>query len=211
MPTSWKQKPPIAGTLPVASGWPAGVRRCSWPSPAHPACRRRSGPGRRCRRLLPGHPRTRLGRIGGGAARHRRGSRRLWSVWMFSDGTSGPLPPLPRLWPAKIHLPWFAASKRLANTLLVPNPAPVVSSYHVAHGTVLPAPAKSIDGASPSWPWSKFSEPGNSGSRSTGRRPCRCRGSSTRHSQTSARTPGRRIRTPPAGGRSPTERPACRR
>ena len=28
-----------------------------------------------------------------------------WPVWMFSDGTAGPLPPLPRLWPAKIHLP----------------------------------------------------------------------------------------------------------
>jgi hypothetical protein len=27
-----------------------------------------------------------------------------WLVWMFSDGTSGPLPPLPRPWPAKTHL-----------------------------------------------------------------------------------------------------------
>ena len=89
-----------------------------------------------------------------------------WSVWMFSDGTSGPLPPLPRLWPAKIHLPWFASpvlSKRLANTLLLPKPVPVVFSYQVAHGTVRPAPAKSIEGASPSWPWSKFSDPENCG------------------------------------------------
>ena len=89
-----------------------------------------------------------------------------WFVWMFSDGTSVPLPPLPRLWPAKIHLPWFASpvlSKRLANTLLLPKPVPLVFSYHVAHGTVRPAPAKSIDGASPSWPWSKFSDPGNFG------------------------------------------------
>ena len=38
-----------------------------------------------------------------------------------------------------------------------------MSSYHVAHGTVRPAPAKSIAGASPSWPWSKFSEPLNVG------------------------------------------------
>src|SRR5262249_43280200 len=36
----------------------------------------------------------------------------------------------------------------------------VVSSYQVAHGTARPAPAKSIDGTSPSWLWSKFSEPG---------------------------------------------------
>src|SRR5262249_19702963 len=90
-----------------------------------------------------------------------------WPVWMFSDGTFGPLPPLPRLWPAKIHLPWFGSpavlSKRLANTLLAPKPVPVVFSYHVAHGTVRPAPAKSIDGASPSWPWSKLSEPENCG------------------------------------------------
>jgi len=52
-------------------------------------------------------------------------------------------------------LPWFASpvlSKRLANTLLLPKPVPVVFSYHVAHGTVRPAPAKSIEGASPSWP-----------------------------------------------------------
>src|SRR5262249_30195229 len=40
---------------------------------------------------------------------------------------------------------------------------PVVFSYHVAHGTVRPAPAKSIDGASPSWPWSKLSDPENWG------------------------------------------------
>ena len=36
-------------------------------------------------------------------------------------------------------------------------------SYHVAQGTVLPAPAKSIDGASPSCAWSKLSEPLNWG------------------------------------------------
>ena len=47
--------------------------------------------------------------------------------------------------------------------LLAPKPVPVVFSYQVAHGTVRPAPAKSIAGASPSWPWSKFSDPGNVG------------------------------------------------
>ena len=36
-------------------------------------------------------------------------------------------------------------------------------SYHVAHGTVRPAPAKSIAGASPSCVWSKLSEPLNVG------------------------------------------------
>src|SRR5947209_19628737 len=85
---------------------------------------------------------------------------------MFSDGTLGPLPPLPRLWPPKIHLPWLASpelSKRLANTLSLANPVPAVFSYQVAHGTVRPAPAKSIAGASPSTPWSKFSEPPDAG------------------------------------------------
>src|ERR1700759_2035137 len=81
---------------------------------------------------------------------------------MFNDGTFGPLPPLPRLWPANTHLFW-AASKRLANTLLAPKPVPVVFSYHVAHGTVRPAPAKSIEGASPSCPWSKFNDPAKVG------------------------------------------------
>src|SRR5512142_1395410 len=81
---------------------------------------------------------------------------------MFSDGTAGPLPPLPRPWPANTHLP-VVASKRLANTLFEPKLTPVVVSYQVAHGTVRPAPAKSIDGASPSWPWSKFSDPANVG------------------------------------------------
>src|SRR5215831_4848833 len=89
-----------------------------------------------------------------------------WSVWMFSEGTGTLPPPVPRLWPAKIHLPWFASpvlSKRLAKTFLFPKPVPVVFSYQVAQGTVRPAPAKSIAGASPSWPWSKLSEPLNCG------------------------------------------------
>src|SRR5450755_650903 len=89
-----------------------------------------------------------------------------WLVWMFSDGTGTLPPPAPRLCPAKIHLFWFASpvlSKRLANTLLLPKPVPVVCSYHVAHGTVRPAPAKSRAGASPFCRWSKFSEPRNCG------------------------------------------------
>src|SRR5207249_2750940 len=87
-------------------------------------------------------------------------------VWMFSDGTPGPVPPLPRLCPANSHLPWLASpvlSNRLAKTLSLLKPVPVVFSYQVAHGTVRPAPAKSIAGASPSWDWSKFSEPLNVG------------------------------------------------
>src|SRR6201992_3765143 len=85
---------------------------------------------------------------------------------MFSDGISVPVPPSPRFWPAKIHLPWLASpvlSNRLANTLLLANPVPCVFSYQVAHGTVRPAPAKSIAGASPSWDWSKLSDPANFG------------------------------------------------
>ncbi len=81
---------------------------------------------------------------------------------MFSDGTMTLPPSVPRFWPAKIHLFWVT-SKRLANTLLLPKPVPVVSSYQVAHGTVRPAPAKSISGASASSPWSKFSESANCG------------------------------------------------
>src|SRR6185437_11557386 len=81
---------------------------------------------------------------------------------MFSEGTFGPLPPLPRLCPANTHS-LLAASNRLAKMLLVSKPVPEVFSYHVAHGTVRPAPAKSIAGASPSCAWSKFSEPEKSG------------------------------------------------
>src|SRR5438874_12017793 len=82
---------------------------------------------------------------------------------MLSDGTGTLLaPPLPRPWPANTHLFWVA-SKRLAKMLLLAKPVPVVFSYHVAHGTVRPVPAKSIAGASPSWPWSKLSEPLNVG------------------------------------------------
>src|SRR5207248_3499353 len=87
-------------------------------------------------------------------------------VWMFRDGTGTVPPPRPRSCPAKIHLPWLASpllSNRLAKMLLLPNPDPLVSSYQVAHGTVRPAPAKSIDGASPSLPWSKLSDPLNVG------------------------------------------------
>ena len=73
---------------------------------------------------------------------------------------------VPRAWPPKIHLPWFASpvlSKRLAKTLLFSKSLPLVVSYQVAHGTVRSLPAKSIEGASPSVAWSKFSEPGNCG------------------------------------------------
>ena len=46
---------------------------------------------------------------------------------------------------------------------LASKPVPDGFSCHAAHGTVRRAPAKSIDGASPSWPWSKFSDPLNCG------------------------------------------------
>src|SRR5256885_16936467 len=81
---------------------------------------------------------------------------------MFSDGT-GTLPPArPRPCPPKIHLFWFAPpvlSNRLAKMFSLLKL--VVCSYHVAHGTMRFAPAKSIAGASPSWAWSKFSDPVN--------------------------------------------------
>jgi hypothetical protein len=77
---------------------------------------------------------------------------------MLSDGTGIALATFgPRSWPAKIHLPWLASpalSNRLAKMFsapkLVSGATLDVSSYQVAHGTVRPAPAKSIDGASPS-------------------------------------------------------------
>ena len=165
-PVCWKQNPPIAGTCPVPSTWPAGVTPSQFAAPGPiglstkiwnlpltgavvRSCQLTQGPGFVGSTAEPpatdGFSASRLG-------------------WMLSDGTGTVPPPVPRLWPAKIHLPWFASpvlSKRLANTLLWLKPLPVVFSYHVAHGTVRPAPAKSIWGASPSWPWSKLSEPGN--------------------------------------------------
>src|SRR5436309_7373535 len=86
---------------------------------------------------------------------------------MFRDGIGIVLdgPAKPRPWPPKIHFPWLASpvlSNRLANTLSLLVNA-VVLSYHVAQGTVRPVPAKSIAGASPSWLWSKLSEPLNVG------------------------------------------------
>src|SRR6185312_6406698 len=75
-----------------------------------------------------------------------------WLVWMLSEGTCTLLaPPRPRPCPANTHLFWLKSpvlSRRLAKMLLLANPAPLVFSYQVAHGTVRPAPAKSIAGAS---------------------------------------------------------------
>jgi hypothetical protein len=122
-------------------------------------------------------------------------------------------PPRPRLCPAKIHLPWLASlvlSKRLANTLSSANPAPMVSSYQVAHGTVRPAPAKSIDGASPSRSGRSSASPRRRGSRSSAHRRCPIRASSTRPARTSARTPVLGPARFPPGGRSPTARRRCR-
>ena len=77
------------------------------------------------------------------------------SVWMFSDGT---LLAGARSWPSGTHaLP--AASKRLAK-MFVAAPRCALGSYHETHGTVRPAPAKSIDGASASWAGSMFSDAG---------------------------------------------------
>src|SRR4051794_11183092 len=73
------------------------------------------------------------------------------SVLMFSDGT-----PDPRSWPSGCHT-LSAATKRLAKICFSP-PSAALGSYQASHGTVRPAPAKSIDGASASTFWSMFSD-----------------------------------------------------
>src|SRR3954451_19725078 len=73
------------------------------------------------------------------------------SVLMFSDGTAEP-----RSWPSGCHL-FAAATKRLAKIWCWP-PSALLGSYQASHGTVRPAPAKSIDGASATTPGSMFSD-----------------------------------------------------
>jgi hypothetical protein len=152
MPVCWKQKPPIAGTCPLISATPAGVtpsqlaipgpsgretKIWSLPFAVEVSCHATQGPGLVGSTALP--PAT-------------DGFSASWPVLMFNDGT-GTAPDV-RACPENSHLPWLASpvlSKRLAKICFLP-PNAVVSSYHVAHGTVRPAPAKSIAGASPSWP-----------------------------------------------------------
>jgi hypothetical protein len=74
---------------------------------------------------------------------------------MFSDGT---LCAGARSWPSGTHLP-AAASKRLAK-MLVASPRNGLGSYHDTHGTVRPAPAKSMVGASASTLLSMLSDAG---------------------------------------------------
>src|SRR6266481_430510 len=77
------------------------------------------------------------------------------TVWMLSEGRwSGPRP-----WPEGSQR-LAAALKRLAK-MFVGQPAAALGSYHATHGTVRPAPAKSIDGASASSVWSMLSDAGN--------------------------------------------------
>ena len=168
-PVCWKQKPPIAGTWPVPSARrrrdAVAVRPCPGPIGLR---RRRSGrlPAAGRWLLLPGDPRAGLGRVGGRAARDRRVLGVLVGVDVQRRDRHGAAPPLPRPWPAKIHLPWLASPccrTGWRRCCWRRSRSPVVFSYQVAHGTVRPAPAKSIAGASPSWPWSKFSEPLNVG------------------------------------------------
>ena len=91
---------------------------------------------------------------------------------MFSDGTATQPVPIPRLCPAKIHLPWFASpvlSKRLAKTLYVPEAGAPGCSRTTSPTERCARPAKSIVGASPS-ALVKLSEPVNVGLRA-GRAP----------------------------------------
>src|SRR5262249_35557365 len=88
-------------------------------------------------------------------------------VWMLSDGTCAPSA---RSWPDGSQ--WFApALKRLAEMFVgasaqwskvvqTLDPKLRFGSYHATHGTVRPAPAKSIDGASASAVGSMLSDAG---------------------------------------------------
>src|SRR6185436_5127051 len=73
------------------------------------------------------------------------------SVWMLSDGI-----PEPRFCPSGCQV-LAAATKRLAKICFLP-PSGALGSYHASQGTVRPAPAKSIDGASASTLGSMLSE-----------------------------------------------------
>src|SRR5258706_10014588 len=76
-------------------------------------------------------------------------------VLMLSDGRwSGPRP-----WPACSQT-LAAALKRLAK-MFVGHPAAALGSYHATHGTVRPAPAKSIEGALASSAGSRLSDAGD--------------------------------------------------
>src|SRR5439155_1534071 len=75
--------------------------------------------------------------------------------WMLSEGRwSGPRP-----WPEGSQR-FAAALKRLAK-MFVGQPAAALGSYHATQGTVRPAPAKSIDGASASSVGSMLSDAGD--------------------------------------------------
>ena len=74
-------------------------------------------------------------------------------VWMFSDGTGTAPAPRAAALAGEDPLALVGVTrvvKAAGEDVLLPKTAPVVSSYQVAHGTVRPAPAKSIAGASPS-------------------------------------------------------------
>src|SRR5207245_725598 len=81
-------------------------------------------------------------------------------VLMFSEGI---LLPAVRSCPSSVHAPppvaAALAAKRLAKICFVP-PRFVFGSYQDTHGTVRPAPAKSIDGASASFVVSTLSDAG---------------------------------------------------
>src|SRR5438034_204029 len=76
-------------------------------------------------------------------------------VWMLSDGMSAPSE---RSWPDGSHR-FAPALKRLAK-MFVGSPKWKLGSYHATQGTVRPAPAKSIDGASASTVGSMLSDAG---------------------------------------------------
>ena len=78
------------------------------------------------------------------------GSSASRSVLMLSDGTCGAraCPSGTHVFAAE-HAALTAAQKRLAKTCSFP-PSGALGSYQASHGTVRPAPAKSIDGASAS-------------------------------------------------------------
>src|SRR5262249_10633550 len=117
-PVCCQQKPPIAGTWPLPSAIPSGLIPSQFSAPGPIGRSTKIGSVGAGRVVVSCHVTHGPGLVGSTAEPPATdGFSASWSVWMFSDGTGGPDPPLPRPWPAKIHFPWLASpvlSKRLA-------------------------------------------------------------------------------------------------
>ncbi len=144
-PTCWKQKPftsfPPAGFVPTGHAVPATA--CFTPFETK-TCRRvvvSSGTPSFSSQAIQG-----TGSLPATAAPPATdGFSAVLRTWMLRDGTRRP--PV-RSWPEGSQT--LAAALKWLAKMLVGHPKAETGSYHETHGTVRPAPAKSIDGASAS-------------------------------------------------------------